>query len=56
VDVGDGNLETSQTPANVGHASGAQSSLPILLVVVGESLSEKSKDAVVKRIATGEIR
>ena len=52
----DGKLysETSQISAAAVDAGSSVSSLPILLVVVGESLSETHKDAVVNRIATGE--
>ena len=51
----DGKLssETSQISATVVDAGGSSSSLPTLLVVVSEPLSETHKDAVVKRIATG---
>ena len=53
----DGKLcaETSQMSAAEADAGSSVSSLPILLVVVGEPLSETHKDAVVKRIATGEV-
>ena len=55
--VDDGKLssENSQTPATMTDAGGASSSPPTLLIVTGEPLSETHKDAVVKRIATGEV-
>jgi len=53
----DGKLpsEASQTAANVVDAGASQSSLPTLLVVVSEILSEAHKDAVANRIATGAL-
>jgi len=46
--------ETSQMLATVVDTGGSSTSLPILLVVIGEPLSETHKDAIVKRITTGE--
>jgi len=56
--VDDGKLssEKSQAPASVVKAVDSAPSRPILLVVAGEPLSETHKDAVAKRIATGEAR
>jgi len=53
----DGNLcsQAAQTPAAAVDAGGSSPSLPILLVVVGEPLSEKHKNALVKRIASGNV-
>ena len=55
--VEDGKLysETSQMSAAPVDSGGTLSSLPTLLVVVGEPLSETHKVAVVNRIATGEV-
>jgi len=51
-----GNLSSkpAQTLEGVGDASSSSSSLPILFIVIGEPLSEKHKDTVVKRIASGD--
>jgi len=46
-------METSQTPANMCDAGDSSSSLPTLLIVVGEPLNETHKDAVRNKIATG---
>jgi len=56
--VEDENLcsKSAQFPAAVADAGGCSPSLPILFIVIGEPLSEKHKDAVVKRIASGDFR
>ena len=53
----DGKLpsESSQTAANIVDAGASESSLPTLLVVVSEILSDAHKDAVANRIATGGV-
>ena len=47
--------EACQTPANVSDAGDSPLPLPTLLIVVSEPLSETHKNAVVNRIATGEV-
>ena len=47
-------LKTEQTSAATLGVGGSSASLPILFIVVGEPLSEKHKDAVVKRITSGD--
>jgi len=55
--VEDGKLssENLQKPASVMDAGVSPASLPTLLIVTGEPLTETHKDAIVKRIATGEV-
>ena len=48
--------KTEETAVAVGDVGGSSPSLPILFVVIGEPLSEKHKDALVKRIALGDVR
>jgi len=50
----DGNSSTTETPSIV-DAGSSSPSLPTLVIIVGDPLSERHKDAIVKRIAAGAV-